>query len=354
MPPRMLDDTPWSSAMQYDPVVPPITVSVVVPVYSGADYLPKLIAEIERVRTGWTDSAAPLRLVETILVDDAAVDSSPEVTDRLAREKEWVTVIHLARNFGQHPATIAGILHTSGDWIITLDEDLQHPASRIEDMLRIAVRNGDDIVYAKADSAVHQSHMRDFGSRLYKRLVQLMTGNSQIALFNSFRLVRGSIARAASSVCGHDTYFDVALSWFTKRVTALPMELKDRRYIRTKSSGYKFSSLVSHARRMMMSSGARVMRAASLLGLLFVGISVIGGLGMVLYHLYEPTSVLVRGWASLMLAVVFCSGFIILLLGIILEYIALLVLHAHGKPIFFIADRKSDAILVDYFTKRHL
>jgi glycosyltransferase involved in cell wall biosynthesis len=340
--------------MQSDlPSAPPITVSVVVPVYSGADYLTALIAEIERVRTGWSDSGAPLRLVEAILVDDAAVDSSPEIAGRLACEKEWVTVVHLARNFGQHPATIAGILHTSGDWIITLDEDLQHPPARIEDMLRIAVRDGHDIVYANPHSSVHQSHMRDFGSRLYKRLMQSVTGNSQIASFNSFRLVRGSIARAASSICGHDTYFDVSLSWFTQRVTALPMDLKDQRYIRTKSSGYNFSRLVSHARRMMMSSGARVMRSASLLGLLFVGISIVGGLGLVLHHLYDPKSVMVRGWSSLIVAVVFCSGFIIFLLGIVLEYLALLVLHAHGKPIFFVVDRRSDAILVDYFSKRH-
>jgi hypothetical protein len=60
--------------------------------------------------------------------------------------------------------------------------------------------------------------------------------------------------------------------------------------------------------------------------------------------------VLVRGWSSLILAVVFCSGFIIFLLRIVLEYLALLVLHAHGKPIFFVADRRADAILVDYFS----
>lgn len=336
------------------PSKPPITVSVVVPVYSGADYLAALIVEIERVRTDWADSGAPLSLVETILVDDAAVDTSPEIADRLAREKEWITVIHLARNFGQHPATIAGILNTSGDWVVTLDEDLQHPPARIEDMLRIAVRNGHDIVYANPHSSVHQSHLRDFGSRLYKRLMQSITGNSQIASFNSFRLVRGSIARAASSVCGHDTYFDLSLSWFSARVTALPMDLKDQRYIRTKSSGYNFSGLLAHARRMMMSSGARVMRFASLLGLLFIIMSIVGGLGLVLYHLlYEPTSVLVRGWSSLILTIVFCSGFIIFLLGIVLEYIALLVLQAHGKPIFFMADRRSDTVLADYFSNCH-
>jgi undecaprenyl-phosphate 4-deoxy-4-formamido-L-arabinose transferase len=71
----------------------------------------------------------------------------------------------------------------------------------------------------------------------------------------------------------------------------------------------------------------------------------------VLHHFYVPKSTLVRGWSSLIVAVVFCSGFIIFLLGIVLEYLALLVLHAHGKPIFFIADRHSDAILIDYFSR---
>jgi len=99
--------------------VPPITVSVVVPVYSGADYLDALLAEIERVRTTWSDSGAPLRLVEAILVDDAAVDSSPEIADQLAHEMEWVTVIHLARNFGQHPATRFQIVEVTDGLVFT-------------------------------------------------------------------------------------------------------------------------------------------------------------------------------------------------------------------------------------------
>ena len=328
-----------------------IAVSVVVPVYSGADYLAALVTEIERVRDRWAASGAPIRLVEAILVDDAAVDASPEIADRIAQDKSWVTVIHLARNFGQHPATIAGILHTSGDWVVTLDEDLQHPPDRIEEMLRIAARESRDIVYANPLSTVHQSHVRDLGSRLSKRLMQAVTGNPQIVSFNSFRLMRGSIARAAASICGHDTYFAISLSWFTQRVAAVRMDLKDERYIRTGRSGYNLIKLISHARRMMMSSGARVMRSASLLGLGFVGISIVGALALAFHHLYAPEAVLVRGWTSLIVAVVFCSGFIIFLLGIVLEYLALLVLNAHGKPIFFVADRRSDAILVDYFAK---
>src|SRR5882672_7517570 len=103
------------------------------------------------------------------------------------------------------PATIAGILHTSGDWVVTLDEDLQHSPARIEDLLRKAIIHRSDIVYANAETRVHQSHLRDVGSRLYKHVMKLMTGNPNVTAFNSFRLIRGDVARAASSTCGHDT-----------------------------------------------------------------------------------------------------------------------------------------------------
>ena len=76
-------------------------------------------------------------------------------------------------------------------------------------------------------------------------------GNANISLFNSFRLIRGPLARAASSVCGHETYFDMALSWFTTRVEFAPMILNDQRYIENQASGYQLSTLLSHARRLL-------------------------------------------------------------------------------------------------------
>jgi glycosyltransferase involved in cell wall biosynthesis len=104
----------------------------------------------------------------------------------LAKERPWVVVLHLARNFGQHPATAAGILHTSGDWVVTLDEDLQHPPSKIPDLLRKAVEDQSDVVYGKAESQVHESAARDFGSRAYKQFLALVTGNQSIRIRQQF------------------------------------------------------------------------------------------------------------------------------------------------------------------------
>ena len=329
-----------------------ITLSVVIPLYAGADYLPTLLAELSQIRNGWDSDGSPISLSEVILVDDAAIDGSPEIANEIALKNDWVTVIHLARNFGQHPATIAGILHTSGDWVVTLDEDLQHPPSRIVDLLRAAVLHGSDIVYANADSTVHDNYFRDAGSRLSKRLLELLTGNSNIVAFNSFRLIRGSVARAASSTCGHDTYFDVSLSWFTQRVEVVRMTLKDERYIRSGRSGYNFYKLISHARRLLMSTGPRVMRTASLFGIIIIVASMIGALSLVYYHLFEEGSTLVKGWSSLIISIVFFGGTIIFLIGILLEYLALLVMNAHGRPIFFSIDRRSDTLLTDYFSRK--
>ncbi|QRM28273.1 glycosyltransferase [Microvirga sp. VF16] len=329
-----------------------VTVSVVVPVYSGAQYLHALFDELQLLKDRWENENAPVSLVEAIFVDDAAIDNSPELIDQLSRQYSWVTAIHLARNFGQHPATIAGILHTSGDWIVTLDEDLQHPPTHIDELFREVARSSCDVVYAKAEGKVHENRVRDLGSSLYKRFIERFSGISNIRFFNSFRLIRGPVGRAAGSVCSHDTYFDVALSWFTQRVGVVPMRLKDHRFIEEGKSGYKFSKLLSHARRMLMSSGAKVSRIGGASGLLILGASVVFGLVLLVRKLLFPETILVGGWTSLILAVVFFGGIITFLIGVALEYLSFLVTSAHGRPIFFIVDRSMDLALIQHFAPK--
>ncbi|NND01630.1 MAG: glycosyltransferase, partial [Acidimicrobiia bacterium] len=85
--------------------------SVVVPVYSGEDHLVDLVSELDVVRKQWEAEEAPIRLGEVIFVDDASIDGSASVLAKIETEHPWIRVITLSRNFGQHPATVAGILH---------------------------------------------------------------------------------------------------------------------------------------------------------------------------------------------------------------------------------------------------
>lgn len=327
--------------------IPQFIVSIVVPVYSGSEYLDALIVAIEDLRFRWETNAAPVTLGEVIFVDDAAIDSSATTIDRFAVEKSWVTSLHLSRNFGQHAATMVGILHSSGDWVVTMDEDLQHRPEQIPELLAIAVKTGADIVYAKPNTGVHDAVLRDLSSRVFKRLMRWVTNNPNLSDFNSFRLIRGPIARAAASVCTHDTYLDMGLSWFTERIETVSLEMKDERYIRTGKSGYSFRALLSHAWRMLFSSQIKILRFGSLIGLITMAVSILWGAYILLRKLIQPEQIEVQGWASLILAICFFGGLTAFMLGIALQYLSTLVLKAHGKPTFFTVDRSGDSILLD-------
>lgn len=326
-----------------------LTVSVVVPVYSGDGYLAELVDELNALRDRWSQHDGRLSLTEVIFVDDEAIDQSPDILDRLASQKPWVSVLHLGRNFGQHAATIAGILHTSGDWVITMDEDLQHSPNLIPLLLQRVASTRCDIVYAQPNEKVHENFFRDFSSHAYKWLIEVISSNRQIRHANSFRLIRGGVARGASSVCGHDTYFDVALTWFTSRIEVVPMELKDQRFIRTGGSGYSLRKLLSHARKLMVSSNLRVLRMGAVFGFVVTILSVLAAIGLVVMKVLNPDAISIQGWTSLMLTIATFGGLTLMFLGIVLEYLSLLIQRAHGRPLFFALDRSSDSVLLEHF-----
>lgn len=316
--------------------------SVVVPVYSGQEHLAELCAQLADLRGAWEDRFDGLVLEETIFVDDASVDDSASVLAELEQKYAWVHVVTLAKNFGQHPATMAGILHSSGDWVATLDEDLQHRPASIEPMLRRAVTEHLDVVYAQPTGQVHGSWRRDFLSRTYKSMLARLAGNPVIARFNSFRVARGGVARAAASVAGHETYLDVALTWFTDRFGFEAVTMTDERFQSSGRSGYSIRKLISHARRLLVSSHAKAIRTVAFVGALAVLVAVFMAARAVYLRLTESTLEAVRGWTSTFVTLLFFGGLTVFILVVMSEYLLNIVLHTQGKPTFFAVDRSGD------------
>lgn len=319
-----------------------VLISTVTPVYRGERYIHDLVSALAALRRRLAEEDLPLELAEAIFVDDAAVDGSSAVLEELAAAHPWVRVVHLSRNFGQHPATVAGILHTSGDWVATLDEDLQHDPGHLLALLHRATASGCDVVYARPAGAVHRSVVRDGGSRMFKALVARLTGTPHAPEFNSYRLMRGSIARAAAAVSAHDTYFDVALGWFTGRIATLAVPLEDRRFLADRASGYDLYRLLAHARRLMLSADLKVLRLGSAIGLLAMALAVVGAIVVLAIKLFAPQLVALRGWTSLILVAFFFGGLSTFLVGMVLELLAPLTLQGKGKPTFFVVDRTRD------------
>ncbi len=328
-----------------------ILISTVTPVYQGEATLDDLVRLLLDEQRSWERQGLPLELVEAIFVDDGSIDDSASVLGLQAERHSWVRVVTLSRNFGQHPATTAGILHSSGDWVVTLDEDLQHEPRFVLPLLREVVERQWDIGYAKPIDRVHESRLRDWGSLAYKSLLARITKNPHVKSFNSFRVIRGSIARAAAAVATHDTYFDVVLGWFSNRLGSLPLPLRDRRYIAERASGYSFSKLLSHARRLLVSSQTKWLRVGAIAGVGALLFSFVLTLFVVGQKLIDPASIEVRGWLSTFLSIAFFGGLSCFLLGVLLEYLSTVVLQVHGKPAFFVVDRTKDAILREHFTQ---
>jgi len=326
-----------------------VSVSTITPVYAGEKYLEELVLELATLRKKWIEQSVPMRLTEAVFVNDDAVDDSLKVLNRLAEEYEWIKLISLSRNYGQHAATAAGICHTSTDWVVTLDEDLQHRPSQIEALFRCQVRNKSDIVYAKPASAAHGNTWRDKSSKLVKGWLARLTSTPQISDFNSFRLIRGSIARAAASSSSSSTYLDIAISWFTRSYATEEIIMKDDRFVEENVSGYSLLKLVGHARKLIVNTGIDIASIGLLIGAASIMLASIIAFVSIIQKVFFPSMIGSLGWASIISTITFFSGVVIALLCIVLEYISILALNNLGRPVFFTIDRSRDVLFEDWF-----
>ena len=185
-------------------------VSFVVPVYAGQRTLPELIRRCLILRSGLEGVPAGL-LHQLIFVCDEPVDGSESLLLTASKEHDWIRVISLARNSGQHLATAVGLLHATGDWILTIDEDLQHPPEIIAAALMEALENNLDLLYLKSTTRVHRSSLyRDLTSNISKFGMKFLT-RDDYSLVSSLRLIRGEMARAIAPAVDSKSYLDAIL-----------------------------------------------------------------------------------------------------------------------------------------------
>lgn len=312
-------------------------VSVVIPVYQGEGSIRSQVGEISAYfQPSKTEGGHEMVVSEVLLVHDCGPDRSDLQILQLAQSYPQVKPVWLTRNFGQHAATLAGMSSATGDWIITMDEDGQHNPQDMGRLLDCALEEDLQVVYAQPANKPPHGFLRNFTSRLSKRIGRVMMGHKAVEYFHSYRLVRGEIARSLAAYCGHGVFLDVGLLWVAGRVGTCPvmMRAEDGR-----PSGYTYSRLLAHFWNMLLTAGTRPLRLITLLGLFSVAVALfIGG-----YALYEKItgSVQVQGWTSLVIVVSFFSGCILVSLGMIAEYLAVSMGIAMGKPLYVIGTRNS-------------
>lgn len=310
-------------------------ISVVIPVYRGADTLPVVVAEIAPLSSLQRSPAGHrFQITELLLVHDCGPDRSDRCLESLAAAYDFVRPIWLSRNFGQHAATLAGMASATGDWVVTLDEDGQQNPADIARLLDTAVAGALQLVYASPSNAPPHGWLRNLASRSAKALVGRLLGNRALGQFNSFRLVDGELARTLAAYCGHGIYLDMGLYWITGRVGHCPVLLRQEL---DRPSAYSYLKLLGHFWNLVFTTGTRPLRLITLLGFT----SVLLAIAIAGYALYGKFfgQMPVQGWASQIIVVAFFAGCILTALGVIAEYLAVTMGIAMGKPLYVVSSK---------------
>ena len=166
-------------------------------------------------------------ICEVILVHDCGPDRSDMVLEALGDQYSFVRPVWLSRNYGQHPATLAGMASATGDWIATIDEDGQQDPADIGCMLDSAISASLQLVYGQPTNSPPHGWLRNTLSRTVKAITAKFLGNSLAREFNSFRLVDGEIARTLAAYCSNGVYLDVGLFWVASRIGHCPVRLRN-------------------------------------------------------------------------------------------------------------------------------
>jgi len=314
-------------------------ISVVVPVYQGEHTLGALAEEIAVLTVPQrTPGGHRFRVTELLLVHDGAKDRSAEVVRALRAQHPFLRCIWLSRNYGQHPATLAGMASTVAEWVVTLDEDGQQDPSDIGKMFDRALETRRRLVYATPSNRPPHGLLRNWLSGLAKWIYTRVLGGN-LGAFNSFRLIEGEVARGVAAYCGANVYLDVALSWVVGESALCPVML---RVERGRPSGYTLRRLVRHFWQLVLTSGTRPLRFIALMG----SASIVLGIIMSAFLVWERLQgkVPVQGWTSIIILTCLFGGSILISIGIVAEYLGVAVSMAMGKPAYLIVSRPAEDI----------
>lgn len=284
--------------------------SVVVPVYNSEHTLEDLYRRLTRV----FDNELK-RPFELLLVDDSSRDHSYEIMKKLREQDPRVKIFQMARNFGQHPALLCGFHYVKGDFVITMDDDLQHPPEELPKMIRVMDERDDvDVILARYENRKH-SLVRRIGTFVSVSMTTKMLGKDPNLEITSYRLMRRFIVDAIKDTTIHLPQIGNLLVMSSNRIINVDVHHDARAY---GHSGYSFRHLVHDLIYDITTNSAFPLIIVRNIGFVTFMISVI--LGIVFLIQYLTGVIDVPGYTSITLLLLASTGLTLLSIGILGDY----------------------------------
>ena len=293
--------------------------SIVVPVYRGAATIGRLVDALGEL--------APVGGLEVVLVNDGSPDTSGDVCrDLIATARLPLVYVEHTRNYGEHNAVMTGLRHARGDFVITMDDDLQNPPEEVVKLYNHARTGGWDVVYTRYAVKQH-ARWRNLGSRFANAVADRLIDKPKGLYLSSFRCMSAMVVQAVTRYSGPYPYIDGLIMQVTQRIDSIEVQHLPRLEGR---SNYTLARLVWLWLNLATSFSLAPLRLAIFAGL---GLSVLGAAGAVAtiseaLFMHDTPS----GWASTMTVLLLVSGVQSMILGVLGEYVGRTFLSANGKP----------------------
>ena len=299
--------------------------SVVIPVFNSAAVLPELFGRLR-------DILYPIdNHFEVIFIDDFSGDKSWSVLMDLKRANSTqIKILRLSKNYGQHNATLCGLNHANGDYIITLDDDLQHLPEEIPKLIKSMNDSSADVVYGVSDN-VHYNY-RNAGSKAWKytaKAVDNGMGNG-----SAFRLIKRYIVDQIKHHRQFFVFIDELLPWYTSFIHFEKVKFNPNP---GRKSGYSLKKLFNLTGSLTIFYGSWPLKMMTYVGLLVSFLSFSAGIYFIIKKI--AFDVAIQGFTALIVTILFSTSLILLCFGIIGQYLINAYTVLNQKPSYSIKEK---------------
>lgn len=305
-----------------------IKYSVIIPMYNEEAVIQETYRRIKKVMSAEGES------YELIFVNDGSSDACAAIVRDYAAWDATVKLIDFSRNFGHQIAITAGMDYAAGEAVIIIDADLQDPPELIRAMIE-RWREGYEVVYAQRVKRKGESLFKKWSAAAFYRVLRSASETPIPLDTGDFRLMDRKVVNELKKLPESNRFVRGLVSWVGFRQIAVPFERDERLAGETK---YPLKRMLKLSLDGLTSFSGKPLKLASYLGGLFTGV----GLLSLLYAAGEAlfTRFSAPEWAPLAGLMLFCSGIVLLILGVLGEYVGRIYEEAKGRPLYIVRETK--------------
>lgn len=306
-------------------------ISIIVPCFNEQESLPLFYESVKKALTRMDQS------YEIIFVNDGSSDDTLSVLRDLSEGDELVKYLSFSRNFGKEAAMYAGLCHSTGDYVVLMDADLQHPPDMLEEMYLAIKEEGYDIAAARRISRKGEPIIRSFFSRCFYRIINLISRAEFVDGASDFRMFSRKAANAMLEMREYNRFSKGIFGWIGFQTKWIPYNNVERVVGKT---SWSFWKLFLYSLEGFIAFSTAPLAIASVVGVLFCMVAFIWMMIIIVRTLIfgDP----VAGYPTLACMLLLIGGSIQLSLGIIGQYLAKTYLETKHRPHYIISETNKD------------